>query len=195
VDEFLAAAKPPTGLETIRAQLARDLAARAAEEAQTGGGSWKELEMMEMNRVVKCETCGAWGYWLSNREDDLPPGHEDDTILCGGDASGLRPDRPYCDDCQMATQMATQQQAERPRTLRRYRFHGQRSVGMWGWNYVPTDVKKACVLEAMKIYKSDDVPFGATPFGETGVLRTGDKMHPETRMLLAPYIRTGALVA
>ena len=64
-----------------------------------------------MNRVVKCETCGAWGYWLSNREDDLPPGHEDDTILCGGDASGLRPDRPYCDDCQMATQ----QQAERDR--------------------------------------------------------------------------------
>jgi hypothetical protein len=112
VDEFIAAAKPPTGLETIRAQLARDLAARAADEAQTGGGSWKELEM---NRVVKCETCGAWGYWLSNREDDLPPGHEDDTILCGGDASGLRPDRPYCDDCQMATQMATQQQAERDR--------------------------------------------------------------------------------
>jgi hypothetical protein len=47
----------------------------------------------------------------------------------------------------------------------------------------------------MKIYKSDDVPFGATPFGETGVLRTGDKMHPETRMLLAPYPRTGVLVA
>jgi len=66
---------------------------------------------------------------------------------------------------------------------------------MFGWNYVPTDVKKACILEAMKIYKSDDVPFGATPFGETGVLRTGDKMHPETRMLLAPYIRTGVLVA
>ena len=73
---------------------------------------------------------------------DASPEGEDDTILGGGYASGLRPDRPYCDDCQMATQMATQQQAERPRTLRRYRFHGQRSVGMWGWNYVPTDVKK-----------------------------------------------------
>jgi cell wall-associated NlpC family hydrolase len=38
VDEFIAAAKPPTGLETIRALLARDLAARARDEANEGVG-------------------------------------------------------------------------------------------------------------------------------------------------------------
>ena len=47
VDEFIAAAKPPTGLETTRAQLARDLAARAADEAQTG---WLTLLPMEQEK-------------------------------------------------------------------------------------------------------------------------------------------------
>ena len=50
-------------------------------------------------RNVTCTGCGRPGWWLSNREDDLPEGHEHELPLCGGDAPGLRSDRPYCDDC------------------------------------------------------------------------------------------------
>ena len=62
----------------------------------------KGTEMTE--RETKCEICGRDGYWLSSREDELPEGHDNDLILCGGDVSGLRPDRPYCEDCIAATE-------------------------------------------------------------------------------------------
>jgi hypothetical protein len=52
------------------------------------------------DREVRCDGCGRWGYWLTNREDDLPKGHKHDLPLSGGDAPGLRSDRPYCDACQ-----------------------------------------------------------------------------------------------
>ena len=56
-------------------------------------------------REVKCDGCGRWGWWLTNREDDLPPGHEDDLILSGGDGP-LPADRPYFDDCIAAAELA-----------------------------------------------------------------------------------------
>ena len=64
--------------------------------------------MNEPNVEATCDSCGVWGCWISNREDALPVGHEGDVILCGGDAPGLRPDRPYCDYCQMRAEDALQ---------------------------------------------------------------------------------------
>jgi hypothetical protein len=65
-------------------------------------------EFDQQNVEATCDNCGVWGCWISNREDALPVGHEGDVILCGGDAPGLRPDRPYCDYCQMRAEDALQ---------------------------------------------------------------------------------------
>lgn len=61
-------------------------------------------------------------------------------------------------------------------------------TAQWGW---PTssfaDVYQAAIIESIAIFKAPDVPFGATPFGESGVLRLRDEMHPTARSLLGPY--------
>lgn len=46
-----------------------------------------------------------------------------------------------------------------------------RVTAKWGWNYIPTNVKKAAIVQSIALFKADDVPFGATPFGEVGIVR------------------------
>ena len=75
VDEFIAAAKPPTGLETIRARLARDLAARARDEANEGVGP-----MTAYVPVIRCRRCKS-----------------DNVELISTLASGL--EQWWCHDC------------------------------------------------------------------------------------------------
>lgn len=65
----------------------------------------------------------------------------------------------------------------------------------WGWNYVPTPVKKAAIVQSVALFKADDVPFGATPFGETGIVRLRVALHPTAAMLLADYSENGVEVA
>lgn len=61
-------------------------------------------------------------------------------------------------------------------------------TAQWGWPLASfADVYQACVIESIAIFKAPDVPFGATPFGETGVIRLRETLHPAAAMLLAPY--------
>jgi Phage gp6-like head-tail connector protein len=61
-------------------------------------------------------------------------------------------------------------------------------TAQWGWPAIPETVNEACILEAMSIFKSEDVPFGATPFSETGVIRLKTDLHPTSARLLAEWI-------
>jgi hypothetical protein len=65
----------------------------------------------------------------------------------------------------------------------------------WGWPSVPTPIQKACIVQAIAIFKADDVPFGATPFGETGIVRLRQAMHPTAATLIEPYRLQDVLVA
>lgn len=62
-------------------------------------------------------------------------------------------------------------------------------TAQWGWDYVPVPVKRACIYETISLLKAGDVPFGATAFGESGVLRLRPTMHPTAERLLIPYGR------
>lgn len=56
----------------------------------------------------------------------------------------------------------------------------------FGWASVPTDVKKAWLIQAVQLYKSDDAPFGGVALGiDGGVLRLGARLHPIAEGLLA----------
>lgn len=64
----------------------------------------------------------------------------------------------------------------------------------WGWASIPTDITKAAIQQAMFLFKADDAPFGSTPFGETGVMRVRNTMHPVAAQLIEPYDAAEVLI-
>lgn len=69
-----------------------------------------------------------------------------------------------------------------------------RITARWGWSYVPVNVRKAAIAQAIALFKMDDVPFGATAFGEVGIVRIRG-MSDNVLELLQPYYRTAVFVA
>lgn len=57
----------------------------------------------------------------------------------------------------------------------------------WGWAEIPDQVSEATVIQAEFLFKSAEVPLGATPFGEMGVLRLRQSMNPVALSLLEAY--------
>jgi hypothetical protein len=68
-------------------------------------------------------------------------------------------------------------------------------TAQWGWAAVPTPIHDATVIQAIANFKAADVPFGATPFAETGVVRLKQALHPTAAMLIAPYRDEPVLIA
>lgn len=59
----------------------------------------------------------------------------------------------------------------------------------WGWPAVPTDVKKACLIQAIDLFKSKDAAFGVAGGNDFGALRVNSGLHRIARALLEPYRR------
>lgn len=68
-------------------------------------------------------------------------------------------------------------------------------TAQWGWASVPTAVKQACVIQAVSLFKAKDAPLGVAGFGDLGGVRVSSYLHPQAKMLLAPYRRKSVLVA
>lgn len=62
-----------------------------------------------------------------------------------------------------------------------------RVTAKWGWQAIPAGIVKAAVVQSIANFKADDVPFGATAFGETGIIRLRSALHPTAAALIAPY--------
>lgn len=59
-------------------------------------------------------------------------------------------------------------------------------VGVFGWSAVPTAVKQACILLAMRQFKRYDSPLGVAGFGDLGAIRVG-RVDPDVEALLMPF--------
>ena len=68
-------------------------------------------------------------------------------------------------------------------------------TAVWGWPSIPSPVQKAAVIQSISLFKADDVPFGATPFAEVGVIRLRTALHPTAELLVAPFREETVLVA
>jgi len=64
-------------------------------------------------------------------------------------------------------------------------------TGVWGWPAVPVAVNEAVLLQAARIFKRKDAPFGVTGAPELGVLRELAPFDVDAKALLRPYIRGG----
>jgi hypothetical protein len=61
-----------------------------------------------------------------------------------------------------------------------------RVTGVWGWAAVPTPVKYACTLLAIRLFKRPDSPLGVAGFGDMGAIRVS-RFDPDVQSLLEPY--------
>ena len=64
-------------------------------------------------------------------------------------------------------------------------------VGVFGWSAIPTAVRQACILLAMRQFKRYDSPLGVAGFGDLGAIRVG-RVDPDVEALLQPYRKTVA---
>lgn len=60
-------------------------------------------------------------------------------------------------------------------------------TGRHGFGYIPTSVKQAEIMQAIRWFKRPDAPFGVT-FGEMGGLRV-TRVDPDIAAMLMPYMR------
>jgi hypothetical protein len=63
---------------------------------------------------------------------------------------------------------------------------GLKLTGTWGWPEVPPPVREACLIQAYRIFKRKDAPFGISGSPEMGMMRIG-RLDPDVLWLLDPY--------
>lgn len=59
-------------------------------------------------------------------------------------------------------------------------------TGTWGWPTLPDPIHEACLLQAARVFKRKDSPFGITGTPEYGQMRLG-RFDPDVAWLLEPY--------
>ena len=67
---------------------------------------------------------------------------------------------------------------------------GCKITARWGWPAVPADIKRATMIEAVRLYKRRDAVFGQTGSPETGVINL-PPLDPDVKRLIAPYRKMG----
>lgn len=89
---------------------------------------------------------------------------------------------------------------------REFPFDGPQALvqvtAVWGWktddpesDYLPHPVEQAAQIQATSIFKSVDAPLGIAGFGDIGIMRLRQALHPVAIALLAPYRKDSVLVA
>lgn len=66
---------------------------------------------------------------------------------------------------------------------------GVQVTAKFGWPAIPDDVKKACLIQAVQLYKSTDAVFGVMQFGDGFATRVGRGLNPMAEALLEGYCR------
>lgn len=66
---------------------------------------------------------------------------------------------------------------------------GVKIEGKFGWPAVPKPVKEACLLQAERLAKRKDAPFGVVGSTDMGQMQVIPKLDPDVKLLLEPYRR------
>jgi hypothetical protein len=63
---------------------------------------------------------------------------------------------------------------------------GLKLTGVWGWPETPAPVKEACLIQAARVFKRKDSPFGIAGSPDVGMLRIG-RLDPDVLWMLDAY--------
>jgi Phage gp6-like head-tail connector protein len=61
-------------------------------------------------------------------------------------------------------------------------------VGVFGWSAIPMDVRMACILMSLRLFKRYDSPLGIAGMGDLGAIRVS-RVDSDVQALLAPYMK------
>lgn len=59
----------------------------------------------------------------------------------------------------------------------------------WGWASVPDPVREACVIQSVHVFKASAAALGVAGFGDIGVVRLRQALHPTAEALISRYAR------
>lgn len=62
-------------------------------------------------------------------------------------------------------------------------------TAIWGWENIPDAIKQATLLQASRLWKRKDSPFSTYGSSETGEIELFQKMDPDAKTLIRPYIK------
>jgi hypothetical protein len=62
-------------------------------------------------------------------------------------------------------------------------------TAIWGWENIPDAIKQATLLQASRLWKRKDSPFSTYGSSETGEMELFQKMDPDAKTLVRPYIK------
>lgn len=60
-------------------------------------------------------------------------------------------------------------------------------TGVWGWASIPTDIKAATILQAMRFFKRNDSPLGVLSSPDLGYIRVGSRLDPDVELMISGY--------
>jgi hypothetical protein len=66
---------------------------------------------------------------------------------------------------------------------------GVQISGVWGFPAVPMVVRQACIIQALRLFKRKDSPFGVAGVGEFGQVQLQATIDPDVKQLLSPFVR------
>lgn len=67
-------------------------------------------------------------------------------------------------------------------------------TALWGWSTVPKTIKEAALLQASRLFKRRDAPFGVAGSPDLGSeIRLLAKVDPDVAVMLRKYVRRGAV--
>lgn len=84
----------------------------------------------------------------------------------------------------------------RPRSGKGFPTHryAVQITGTWGFGSLPAAIREATLLQAVRLYKRTDAPFGIAGSAEHGQLQTISRIDPDVKELIAPYLRHSMVV-
>lgn len=62
-------------------------------------------------------------------------------------------------------------------------------TAIWGFNRIPDAIKQACLLQSSRLWKRKDSPFSTYGSSEVGERELFQKMDPDAKTLIQPYIK------
>lgn len=68
-------------------------------------------------------------------------------------------------------------------------------TAQFGWPAVPTAVKQATIIQAERLFRRKDAPFGVAGIAEIGTIRLLDRLDADVELLVRPFVKNVGAVA
>jgi hypothetical protein len=66
---------------------------------------------------------------------------------------------------------------------------GNKLTGIFGWPSIPQPVNEACLIQAIRMFKRKDAPFGLVGRADMGQIMAISKLDPDVILMLDPYCK------